>query len=401
MITVLETQRLILKVPDDSDLNDLIALRTDIEVMRCVNAFDQPFGHGTIQKVEEITHHLSLAHDYYMNYGLGFFCILDKITHEFIGQAGLFHVGFETSQTDIELAYRLHTAYWGKGYATELAHALIDWGLNTYQLPKIIAAAHPGNKRSIRVLDKSGMHDDGMINFRGHALRGYSITRNSPSNQDIITHNCISYNRIANRWNEKRQWYIEKPSIDRFISYLRPQSHIFDIGCGNGMPIDDYLIHQGFSVTGIDISQEMLKYAQTNVDFTNTYCEDFLTITISDTFDAIVCWCMLFHLHADQHDAALLKMRHCLNNEGILCITFADQNAALTTDGYQQIDPFTILSTQFGQSFYHSARPYTDNITRVQQAGFEILDSFIDQPGNHVIIAKKIAITSKLKQCIY
>ena len=44
MITVLETQRLILKVPDDSDLNDLIALRTDIEVMRCVNAFDQPFG---------------------------------------------------------------------------------------------------------------------------------------------------------------------------------------------------------------------------------------------------------------------------------------------------------------------------------------------------------------------
>ena len=82
---------------------------------------------GTIQTVEEITHHLSLAHDYYMNYGLGFFCILDKITHEFIGQAGLFHVGFETSQTDIELAYRLHTAYWGKGYALEAAAASLDY----------------------------------------------------------------------------------------------------------------------------------------------------------------------------------------------------------------------------------------------------------------------------------
>lgn len=395
MITILETQRLILKVPDDSDLNDLIALRTDIEVMRCVNAFDKPFGHGSIQTIKEITDQLSLTHDYYMNYGLGFFCILDKISYQFIGQAGLFHVGFDTTQTDIELAYRLHTAYWGKGYATELARALIDWGLNTYQLPKIISAAHPGNERSIRVLDKSGMHDDGIIDFRGHALRGYSITRNSPSNQEIITHNAISYNRIANIWNEKRQWHIEKPSIDRFISYLRPHSHIFDIGCGNGMPIDNYLVQQGFKVTGIDISQEMLKYAKINVDFTNTYCENFLTTTISDTFDAVVCWCMLFHLHEDQHDVALIKISHYLNKDGILCITFADQNTVLSSNGYQQIDQSTVLSAQFGHSFYHSASPYADNITRIKQAGFEILDSYIDQPGNHIVIAKKIANESK------
>ena len=37
---------------------------------------------------------------------------------------------------------------------TELAIALIDWGLYTYKLPKIIAPVHPGNERSIRVLEK-------------------------------------------------------------------------------------------------------------------------------------------------------------------------------------------------------------------------------------------------------
>jgi RimJ/RimL family protein N-acetyltransferase len=176
-IKILETERLILQVPQLSDLDDLIALRTDPEVMSCLGGFGQEFGTGIIQNIDEIKYQLSLTQDYFDTYGLGFFCALEKATGAFIGQAGLFHLSFNTKQSDIELAYRLHKKYWGQGYATELAIALIDWGLNTYKLPKIIAPVHPGNERSIRVLEKSGMQCEGTICHKGYEIPCYSISK--------------------------------------------------------------------------------------------------------------------------------------------------------------------------------------------------------------------------------
>jgi hypothetical protein len=76
--------------------------------MRCLGGFGQPFGSGVIQDIEEISYQLSLAQDYYDSYGLGFFCVLKKTLGDFIGQAGLFHWCFNTNQSTIELAYRLH-----------------------------------------------------------------------------------------------------------------------------------------------------------------------------------------------------------------------------------------------------------------------------------------------------
>lgn len=54
------------------------------------------------------------------------------------------------------------------------------------------------------------------------------------------------------------------------------------------------------------------------------------------------------------------------------------------------IDAYTIESEMFGERFYHSGRPAKMNTSLVQQAGFDILFDKIDQPGNQVILAKKI-----------
>ena len=180
-ITILKTKRLILKVPQLSDLDNLIALRTDPEVMRCWGGFGHEFGTGIIHNIDDIKLQLNQAQDYFDKYGLGFFCAFKKESSDFIGQAGLFHLSFNTNQSDIELGYRLCKKYWGYGYATELAIALIEWGLNTAKLAKIIAGIHPGNKRSQRVLVKAGMTRQGFINQQGHDIPCYGITRQSSS----------------------------------------------------------------------------------------------------------------------------------------------------------------------------------------------------------------------------
>lgn len=103
----LETKRLILKFPDASDLDNLIALRSDPEVMKYI-------GDGTAHMVEQVKRFLNIVIPYQEKYGIGFFSVFEKESGNFIGQAGLFHKGFYDQQPDIEIAYRLHKKFWGK-----------------------------------------------------------------------------------------------------------------------------------------------------------------------------------------------------------------------------------------------------------------------------------------------
>ena len=154
MNIALETNRLFLKPLAFSELDDLFALRSDPDVMKYI---------GVTKTKEEVEDFIQcgLAVEpgvsYYKKYGMDFFSVFEKKTGQFIGQAGLFHVRFNMTCPDIELAYRLHKAYWGHGYATELAKALIHYGFKNLSLPKIIATVHPDNVPSKRVVEKAGM----------------------------------------------------------------------------------------------------------------------------------------------------------------------------------------------------------------------------------------------------
>lgn len=180
MTEILETERLRLTIATMADYDDLLALRTDPEVMSCAVNSGPEFGSGKIQTPEQVKENLSLSESYYNDYGLGFFCAYEKNTGDFIGQAGLFHWCYKLDQPDVELAYRLFKRYWGKGYGTELAKALIDWGLNIKKLPKIIAPVHPDNIRSVKVLKKVGMKYVGKLDHKGMMLDNYAIEKGQP-----------------------------------------------------------------------------------------------------------------------------------------------------------------------------------------------------------------------------
>ena len=171
MTIMLETKRLILKKPVSSDFDELLRLRTDHQVMRYIGA-------GDIQTENQVKEFIENAKSYSDKYGLGFYSVFEKEKNAFIGQAGLFHLGFNVNQPDIELAYRLHTKYWNKGYATELAKALIEYGFTEFSLPGIVAIVHPENGRSRRVMEKAGMFYRGMIDFKGSMLPCYEILNN-------------------------------------------------------------------------------------------------------------------------------------------------------------------------------------------------------------------------------
>lgn len=56
-----------------------------------------------------------------------------------------------------ELIYVYHASSWGKGYATEMGQAMLEYVFSISKLDKICATIHADNKASIKVAQKLGM----------------------------------------------------------------------------------------------------------------------------------------------------------------------------------------------------------------------------------------------------
>ncbi len=60
----------------------------------------------------------------------------------------------------LEIGWRLAPEFWGKGYATEGARALLDHAFGPLGQPEVISFAVTGNRRSTAVVERLGMHRD-------------------------------------------------------------------------------------------------------------------------------------------------------------------------------------------------------------------------------------------------
>ena len=111
----------------------------------------------------------------------------EHCTHgRFIGFTGLSRVSFSAPFCPaVEVGWRLLPAYWGRGYATEAAHASLEYGFDTLKLREIVAFTTPGNLRSRRVMERLGMEHDPADDFEhpglpdAHPLRKHVLFRMS------------------------------------------------------------------------------------------------------------------------------------------------------------------------------------------------------------------------------
>lgn len=69
----------------------------------------------------------------------------------------------DTANREGEIGYIFHPDYWGKGYATELARLLVNFGFRELNLHRIYATCDPRNGASAKVLEKIGMVKEGRL----------------------------------------------------------------------------------------------------------------------------------------------------------------------------------------------------------------------------------------------
>jgi len=77
---------------------------------------------------------------------------------------------------EVEVGYAFEKPAWGRGFATELASVVVQWGFADRGLDRIVAVASPENGASRRVMEKLGMRYEGMRPVYGHDSVYYSLT---------------------------------------------------------------------------------------------------------------------------------------------------------------------------------------------------------------------------------
>src|ERR1700746_3132047 len=111
-IPVLKTERLSLRAPRHSDPKAMTLLVNDRRIAAHTARIPHPYG------IDDAKQFLAAA-----NKRDGELCWVITLDDALIGMCGL-----DPSREDRELGYWLGVAYWGRGFATEAARAVIDYG---------------------------------------------------------------------------------------------------------------------------------------------------------------------------------------------------------------------------------------------------------------------------------
>jgi len=150
----LETERLIIRSFNETDVKDVFEYLSDETVMEYVEPI------MTYEKVSTFVHNAGIKNNL-------IFAIVSKNINKVIGHL-IFHK--YTNKGIFEIGWIINKEYWNKGYAMEVSRKIIKYGFEELKINKIIGETEEKNIKSIKTLEKVGMkkvgkNKDGLIEY--------------------------------------------------------------------------------------------------------------------------------------------------------------------------------------------------------------------------------------------
>ncbi|MFC5386194.1 GNAT family N-acetyltransferase [Aquamicrobium segne] len=140
---ILVTERLVMRPPHEVDVDDLVDLANNRRIAEMLGQVPHPYGqadarafiaNSKVMARSGVTYALTLADN-----------------GALLGCAGL-----TRNERGLELGYWIGEPHWGKGYATEAAHALVDLAFRASDINTLHASCRIINPASRRVIHKCG-----------------------------------------------------------------------------------------------------------------------------------------------------------------------------------------------------------------------------------------------------
>ena len=156
----LETERLILRDFVEEDWQAVFAYQTDPLYLRYNNWIER-----TPEAVKEFVGRF-LNHQV-QNSRIKFqLAVVLKADNQWIGNCGVRMD--KVGDVEANIGYELNPNYWNRGYATEAAHAIVDFGFKHFSIHRIWADCVADNVASAHVLEKLGMKLEGRLRDKAY-----------------------------------------------------------------------------------------------------------------------------------------------------------------------------------------------------------------------------------------
>ena len=187
--TVLETDRLILRHFEWTDLDALAAIMGDPQVMRYIGNGspktraqteramrlwitdnERSWDEHTLDRLPQLRR--AIERDAHFSV----WATTLKPSGRLIGRCGLLPWDLE-GRKETEVGYLLARQHWGRGYATEAACAVRDYAFERLGFGRLISLVQPGNLASQRVAVKNGMRRERDVTIGTAAAMLFAIER--------------------------------------------------------------------------------------------------------------------------------------------------------------------------------------------------------------------------------
>jgi len=179
---VLETERFLLRKMTAADAQAVFELFSDGDVTKDMGV--EPFADAA--QALEIIHFMNGLYEEKKALRWG---IIKKDENALVGTCG-FNSWEMNRGSRGEIAYDLCKRHWRRGYMTEVLKRVIDYGFETAGLYRIEAFTNMDAVPSIRLLNRLGFMEEGI-------LRGYSLMRG-----EYVDQRCFSL--LRKEWNRRK-----------------------------------------------------------------------------------------------------------------------------------------------------------------------------------------------------
>ncbi|WP_137166990.1 class I SAM-dependent methyltransferase [Salinimonas lutimaris] len=189
----------------------------------------------------------------------------------------------------------------------------------------------------------------------------------------------LKYDKIAQWWHNRHtssSYGINQ--VKKAMSYGQHGGHALDVGCGAGGRFIRLLQSSGYTVTGLDVSQEMIRLADIHHPQHTFLHQDISTWQSKQQFDFILAWDSIFHLPLAMQTPVVTNLCQRLASQGVLIYTLGDAVGEHTDQWHND-------------TFYYSSVGINQNLRILMDNGLSVKHLELDQyPDNHVyIIATK------------
>ncbi len=174
-----------------------------------------------------------------------------------------------------------------------------------------------------------------------------------------------TYNKTAQKYKSTRGSISMQTEIEKFQALLAGKK-ILDLGCGPGRDVKVF-VENGFQVTGIDLSEEMIKLARDEMLEAEFIVGDLLELPFEDqSFDGVWSSATIHHLKKEDIPIALSEINRVLKKNGAAYIS--------VKRGDGEIEEHD--SSLAGQSRFFSFFTAKEMTDYLNDAGFDIIESW-------------------------